>query len=162
MRMESTWEIRSSSQRTGGHSSSGRRILRQSPFSLARYSYFSYVSRSRVSGGTGAGSRFQEQASAPASCSMSSIRRDIRFPSSWIVSVKRAASSGAAFWEAVRQESITARGERSSWEAEAINWACCLRFSSRGARVLPVKNQKKTARRRSAALSAPRKTRRCP
>ena len=51
------------------------------------------------------------------------------------------------------QESITERGVRSSWEAEATNRACCLWLSSSGSRSRLVKNQENSSRAAAPARS---------
>ena len=78
--------------------------------------------------------------------SISSIRRLMRFPSRAIVWEKRSASVGEACFMAERAESMTVSGERSSWEAEAINSVCFLRFSIKGRIMRQVKSQKKTGK----------------
>ena len=50
---------------------------------------------------------------------------------------------------------ITARGERSSWEAAAINSVCSCLLFSRGVIILPVKNQEQILRARIARKAAP-------
>ena len=77
----------------------------------------------------------------------------MRSPSDWITWEKASASSFFAIFMAERLLRITVRGERSSWEAEAMNCICRFRLSRRGRMIRPVKNQEKTESRRMAARS---------
>ena len=90
----------------------------------------------------------------PESVSISSIRRLMRFPSEVIISEKRSVSSGEACFIADRLESITVSGERSSWEAEAINSVCFWWLMIRGLIMCQVNSQKKIPSRKIPKISA--------
>lgn len=87
--------------------------------------YFSYVSRSKVSSSQSVFIILQDLLSAFARESISPISRDILSPSLFMV-FKNLPAFSQSDSIACTLDNITASGDLSSWDAEAINWVCFL------------------------------------
>ena len=142
-----TCRIRSGSQRTWGRESAGRSRWREMPFSWQAGWKASYKSIKRVSISVSFLCRLQVLASAEARRSISSMRRDIRTHSLSMRGRSVSFFCGESDMAAAA-ERRTARGERSSWEAAAMNRACFCLLSSTGFKDHPTNTQLMSHRQR--------------
>lgn len=157
MRMESSWRIRSPSQKHSGMGSSGKTISQRRCLARATGSKSSHICNRRVSNSVFSGHMLQVWLSALASCSMSLTRWDIRFPSASMMSKNFWSLAMIPFLTAETLLNMTVRGERSSCEAEAMNCICFFLFSCKGRSIREVKHQKKIVSKSRAERSAHKK-----